>query len=209
MKYNCGPEGKKIDLDISLPEGKGKKILFALSGGADSAILLYILAKMNKEAGTEHQVIPFTIPRPDGGANYSPGIAEWINKALDVNIPMPMVVGDGNLPHQIVVKRAVMDLLDTNQYDVLYIAENRVPDHAEGLLPTRAPTNNYKRVKMPFWAITKDYVMDLYFIENIPDLLLISHSCTEQTIGRCGICFQCTERRWAFESIGKSDTGVL
>lgn len=209
MKYKCGPEGKKIELDIDLPEGNDKKILYALSGGADSAILLYILAKLNKQNGTNHEFIPFTIPRPDGGANYSPGIVHAINELLGINIPAPMVVGDGNLPHQVVVKSAIVDLLNTGKYDILYLAENKIPDEpVEGLIPTRAPENNYKRVTMPFWSITKDYTIDLYYMENVVELLTLSHSCTEQTVGRCGKCFQCNERKWAFTSLMRSDPGT-
>ena len=79
MQYLCGPVGKEQNIEISLPEGSNKRILFAISGGADSAILLYLLAKLNRDLGTNHSFLLFTVPRPDGGANYSPSIVEWIN----------------------------------------------------------------------------------------------------------------------------------
>jgi hypothetical protein len=209
MKYTCGPAGKEIELDISLPEGKQLSILYGASGGADSAILLYILAKMNRDQNTEHKIIPFTVPRPDGGANYSPAIVQWINERLGVDIPRPFVVGDGNVHHTSVIKAAITDLMATGKYDKIYLAENKVPDEdiGDNVEPTRAPTNNYKRMILPFWHVTKAYTIDLYYRENIPELLELSHSCTEKTVGRCNMCFQCIERNWAFTKLGKIDPG--
>lgn len=207
MKYIVGPNNSEIE--INLPDGEQKNILFAVSGGADSAILLYIIAKMNKEQGTNHKIIPFTVPRPDGGANYSPIIVSWVANKLQTEIPEPMVVGDGNLPHNVVVKVVIKDLMDSGEYDFLYVAENKIPpDDIGGLAPVRASQPNYKRVALPFWGVTKDCTLDLYYKENIPELLELSHSCTEITEGRCNKCFQCNERSWAFSKLGITDPGT-
>jgi hypothetical protein len=208
MKYTCGLENTEIE--INLPEGINKKILFGISGGADSAILLYIIAKLNRDQKTNHKIIPFTVPRPDGGANYSTRIVEWISDKLDILLPFPMIVGDGNLPHNIVVKTVIKDLMNSNLYDFLYIAENKIPPvEIEGLAPIRAPQPNYKRAALPFWGVTKDCTLDLYYKENIPELLELTHTCTEQTKGRCNKCFQCNERSWAFSKLGIIDPGKL
>lgn len=207
MKYICGSD--KIEIDIKLPVGNRKNILFAISGGADSAILLYILAKLNKESKTEHNFTLFTVPRPDGGANYSPAIVKWISNKLNVDLPEPLIYGDGNLPHQIVVKVAIKELLDTNKYDLLYVAENKIPlDNICGIGPIRAPKPNYERKSLPFWAITKDCILDLYYQENVDELLKLTHSCTEMVVGRCNKCFQCNERAWAFSKLNIIDPGI-
>jgi len=206
MIYICGPN--KSNVEINLPAGSKKNILFAISGGADSAILLYILAKMNRDAGSEHNFTLFTVPRPDGGANYSPNIVKWISNKLQVDLSEPMIIGDGNLPHQIVVKVVIKELLSTNKYDLLYVAENKVPDI--GVVgPIRAPQQHYERRSLPFWGVTKECTLDLYYQENIPELLELSHSCTERTVGRCNMCFQCKERAWAFNQLGINDPGTL
>ena len=208
MKYTCGYN--KDTIEINFPEGTGKKILVALSGGADSAILLYILAKMNRDLNLNHTLIPFTVPRPDGGANYSPKIASWIANKLKVDIPEPMIIGNGNLPHAIVVKTVIKDLLGTNLYDFLFVAENKIPpDELNGLPPVRAPQANYKRASLPFWGVTKDASLELYYIEGIPELLEITHSCTELVGDRCNKCFQCNERAWAFSKLGITDPGKM
>lgn len=208
MKYICGPDNTEIE--ISLPEGNNKNIIIGVSGGADSAILLYLIAKMNRDLGTNHKIIPFTVPRPDGGANYSPRIVSWVANKLGVTIPAPMIVGDGNLPHNIVVKVVIRDLLASNNYDFLYIAENKIPPiEIDGLAPIRAPQPNYKRAALPFWGVTKDCTLDLYYKENIPELLELSHTCTELVKDRCNKCFQCNERSWAFSKLGLADPGKL
>jgi len=202
MIYTSGMD----KIEINLPDGTNKNILYAISGGTDSAILLYILAKMNKETVAKHNFTLFTVPRPDGGANYSPNIAKWIANKLQIDLPEPMIYGDGNLPHNIVVKIVIKELLDTNKYDLLYVAENKVPDiGVTG--PIRAPQQNYKRRSLPFWGVTKECIIDLYYQENIPELLELTHSCTERTIGRCNMCFQCKERAWAFSKLGITDPG--
>lgn len=206
MKYICS----NGEIEINLPEGTGKRILFGISGGADSAILLYIIAKMNRDQETNHKIIPFTVPRPDGGANYSPRIVNWISDKLDILLPYPMIVGDGNLPHNIVVKTVIRDLMNSNLYDFLYIAENKIPPvEIEGLSPVRAIQPNYKRAALPFWGVTKDCTLELYYQENVSELLELTHTCTEQVKGRCNKCFQCNERSWAFSKLGIIDPGKL
>ena len=207
MKYTCGTNNEVVD--ISLPDGKNKTILFAISGGADSAILLYILAKMNQEMKTGHTFVPFTVPRPDGGAGYSPKIVNWIANKLKIELPEPIIVGDGNLPHNIVVKVVIAKLMSSNKYDYLYVAENKIPPVIiEGLAPIRASQPKFKRTALPFWGVTKDCSIDLYYKEDIPELLELTHSCTELVNERCNKCFQCNERSWAFSKLGITDPGT-
>jgi hypothetical protein len=109
-----------------------------------------------------------------------------------------------------VVKVVIRDLLATEKYDFLYIAENKIPPiEINGLAPIRADRPNYKRVALPFWGVTKECTVDLYYKENIPELLELSHSCTEWADGRCNNCFQCNERAWAFSKLGIIDPGKL
>jgi 7-cyano-7-deazaguanine synthase in queuosine biosynthesis len=55
----------------------------------------------------------------------------------------------------------------------------------------------------------KDEIIQIMFDEQQEELMNITHSCTEQKNGRCGKCWQCTERAWAFDKLGKTDTGTL
>jgi len=92
----AGPENDKREIEVSLPSDK-KRIGVMLSGGADSAILLYILALEKKMSNSDHELIPFTVARPDGAWDYVKPIVDKINEILDVNLPDPIKVGDPTL----------------------------------------------------------------------------------------------------------------
>jgi len=55
----------------------------------------------------------------------------------------------------------------------------------------------------------KHNILEFMYAGNQEDLIDITHSCTEQQIGRCNKCWQCTERAWAFKQLDKTDTGIL
>lgn len=195
---------KPSNTGINLPTTK-KNILFALSGGADSAILFYMLCKFNKELGNLHTIIPFTVPRGDDGEIRSKHIVQWVNNKLGVSVPDPIIKGDKNLHHSVVVKTVIKDLLDTQIYDLLFVAENKVYDTESPGAPQRAKTNSFRTAQLPFWHLTKDQTISFYYKENIPELLELTHSCTEQASGKCNMCYQCKEREWAFSKLMKQD----
>lgn len=53
----------------------------------------------------------------------------------------------------------------------------------------------------------RDEILKFIF-DNGQEELLLTHTCIEQKTGRCGQCFQCNERRWAFSQLAKTDPGV-
>jgi 7-cyano-7-deazaguanine synthase in queuosine biosynthesis len=61
---------------------------------------------------------------------------------------------------------------------------------------------------MPFIEMHKDEILKLVFDHRQEELLKLTHSCTEQKTGRCGRCFQCNERAWAFRQLDKLDAGI-
>ena len=196
-------------IDISLPNTP-KNIMVALSGGADSALMLYLLAKELKATNSPVTLSTYTCPRPDGGANYSPKIVQYVNNKLGLNISGPSIIGDGDADHSIVIAKANQLLLDTGKYDLIYVAENSIPPITiDSMPPVRSKSKyEWRRLVLPFYDLTKDDIIDLYFKEGIEDLLTYSHSCTGLTVGRCNVCFNCVERAWAFSVIGKEDPGV-
>jgi hypothetical protein len=184
--------------------------LVALSGGADSALLLYLVAKELINSKQSCSLGAFTIPRPDGGVKYSPKIVEYINQKLNLRMTTPMIVGNGDLSHTTVVETAIAGLLSLNYFDYVYVAENKIPPiHIDSLLPVRSPSKNaWKRLILPFYDLNKSDIIDLYHKEGIEDLLTLSHSCTGLQIGRCNVCFNCQERDWAFKFLNKLDPGT-
>jgi 7-cyano-7-deazaguanine synthase in queuosine biosynthesis len=61
---------------------------------------------------------------------------------------------------------------------------------------------------MPFIKMYKDEILKILFDNNQQALLSLTHSCTERKTGRCGQCFQCKEREWAFDQLNQIDPGI-
>ena len=57
------------------------KIGVLLSGGMDSALLLYLLAKH-----FPNEIQPITVPKHDGAANYVKDIIDWVKKKTNRDI---------------------------------------------------------------------------------------------------------------------------
>jgi len=164
-----------------------------LSGGMDSALLLYLLAK-----NLDSAIYPFTIPKTDGAARYVNSIVDWINIKLNKTIYQPQLVGNPNLHHTQIVNSAMKEI--DSKYDILFFAGNTYPETILPNGPVRVKRTNPKHVQ-PFFDLYKTDILQGYIDNHIMDLLLLTHTCTEQQIGRCTTCWQCKERQWAFEQL--------
>lgn len=206
MKFFCGSEKKEFELTIP-PEKE--KIGIMLSGGADSAILLFLLAKFFPDT----KYIPLTVPRTDGAYLYTPAIVEHINQILNLNIPKPIKLGDPNLPHYEQAQSGIDIAFKYNIVDYVFWGTQSTPPRdlvqLEGLYPNRRINKDLKRVSTPFFDLYKSDTLELYFQFDQIELLKLTHSCTEKQIGRCMNCYQCNERTWAFKCLGKNDPGQL
>jgi hypothetical protein len=85
-----------ILVNVFIPR-EASKIAVLVSGGSDSAVLLYMLALDAKRWGVE--ILPFTVPRPDGAINYSPGIVECVSRLSGVELPSPVSIGNPDNHH--------------------------------------------------------------------------------------------------------------
>jgi hypothetical protein len=206
MKFFCGSEKKEIDLTI--PPNK-EKIGVMLSGGADSAILLFLLAKFF----SHKKLIPLTVPRYDGAYLYAPSIVEHINQTLHLDISKPLKLGDPDLPHYEQAQSGIDIAFKYNIVDYVFWGTQSTPPpdlvQLSGLYPNRRINKDLERVSTPFFDLYKSHTLELYFQFDQIELLKLTHSCTEKQIGRCNQCFQCDERSWAFKCLGKEDPGQL
>jgi hypothetical protein len=210
MLIICGPKNDIRRFNIYIPDWP-KKVGITVSGGADSAILLYIVALLNKQRPNPAELIPFTVPRTDGAYLYSPDIVEYVNQRLNLKLPVPLSVGDPTVHHSKQVETGTMAMLDNGIVDYIFYGSQQTPPEEfpmPGLYPERPSHNKYKRAQVPFVDLYKTHTLDLYYQFGQEKLLELSHSCTEMQIGRCGQCFQCAEREWAFRILGKKDPGL-
>ena len=192
---------------IELPEEK-KRIGVMLSGGADSALLLYMIAKEQFLHNADHDIIPLTIARSDGAVLYSPGIVNYVNKFFGMNIPQPVQIGKPDLPHKDVVRLGVVAAFAKHKLDYVYLGETQLPpDPVLGVYPVRSQQSPHQQVILPFVDLYKTHVIDMYYTLRQEELLKLTHSCTERTIWRCDECFNCSERAWAFNKLNRTDPG--
>lgn len=172
-----------------------------LSGGMDSALLLYLLAKY-----IDNTIIPFTVPKTDGAKYYVTPIVDWINNTLDKRIQQPILIGDPLIHHSQIINFALKMI--EGQYDVLYFAGNTYP---EDVLPNGPKRTRRKQINhiQPFFDCYKTDIVQAYVDYGILDLITLTHTCTEKEFGRCNICWQCRERQWAFNELQLTDIGTL
>jgi hypothetical protein len=216
LKFEVEPD-KRI-IEIPMPSEKGKKLLVSVSGGADSAVLLYILIKANNELNLEHNIYPITVNKVDGSEIHAKKVIDWISRALTTDVKMPIIGGDHSLPHDKIVNTLLRQTFATNEYDYMYVGENKIPpipfpfgedNDFPGTAPQRKGNRaNDPRIILPFSDFYKSHTIDLHFKLGILELLEFTHSCTERAIGRYGECWQCSERRWAFKTLNRVDRGI-
>lgn len=190
----------KLSLEKNLSNG------ILLSGGLDSAILLYLLIKNNKDL----KIQLFTIPKRDGAYLYADPIIEFFNRKFSLSMPKTIKAGDPNAHHSQQNVSAVKEIFKNYQIDQLFIAINTIPESLKDYpgAPNRAKSSLDPKIVFPFVDLTKDKILSILFENNLEELIPLTHSCTEQTIGRCEVCWQCKERAWAFNQLNKQDTGV-
>jgi len=207
MMIKCMVEQDPRTVLIELPEEK-KRIGVMLSGGADSALLLYMIAKEQFLHNADHDIIPLTIARSDGAVLYSPGIVNYVNKFFGMNIPQPALIGKPDLPHKDVVRLGVVAAFAKHKLDYVYLGETQLPpDPVLGVYPVRSQQSPHQQVILPFVGLYKTHVIDMYYTLRQEELLKLTHSCTERTIWRCDECFNCSERAWAFNKLNRTDPG--
>jgi hypothetical protein len=213
FQTETGQGSFKQTITIELPVTKRIGVL--VSGGADSAILLYILAKLNLDNGSPSELIPFTVPKTDGALSFATGVINYINKSLNCQLPDTIVVGDPHLHHSKQVWSGRNEAMEKHNIDIMIYGSQKTPPKEELEVdweyPVRPEKIHYADAKIycPFALVDKRNTIDLYRIFDKMDLLAITHSCTEQVRGSCGKCLYCQERAWALKSINLEEPGVL
>jgi 7-cyano-7-deazaguanine synthase in queuosine biosynthesis len=191
----------KLDIDLNKNYG------IMLSGGLDSAILLYLL--INQEPLIKIQ--PFTIDKTDGASRYAESLIDHFNKKFSLSISKTIYVGNPKAHHRSQSTTAVIDIFNNYPVDHLFIGINQNPpelNHLPGA-PNRDKGSKDPRIIFPFVDFLKTDILKIMVEHGQEDLMYITHSCTEQSIGRCNQCWQCTERAWSFSSIEMIDNGKL
>jgi len=208
MIFHTGKEGYQHDITIELPEDR-LKVGVMVSGGADSAILLYALCLERQQTGSKHIITPFTVARSDGAMHYATAVVDYVRKALNCELVDPIKVGYPQLHHSQQGQSGFRDAIAMGQ-DLCYFGSQKTPPEEfpmPGVYPARPSQTEWKICRCPFALCDKRNTMELYTLLDQLPLLAITHSCTEQKDGRCGVCFNCAERAWAIAACDFIDSG--
>ena len=150
-----GPDSDKRQIEIKFHEGK-QRIGVMLSGGADSAILLYLLALERKLEGSSQEIIPFTVARPDGAWNYVKPIVDKINQMLGIELPDPIQVGDPSLHHSKQGRSGELEARSKYNIDHFYYgSQQHPPVPMPGDYPNRPDKIELPGTTIPFALVDK------------------------------------------------------
>ena len=190
-------------IDVDIHTGN---IGISVSGGADSAILLYMLMKYS--SGTIHV---YTCSSKEKN-RVSPHIAlDVIGKCIDLT-------GKQDVHHHtyFVEKQTYQSWINgliNKPVDVMYTGVTALPpDHvlatfsSQNDLYSKRDPNQVRPVRqgkfyMPFFNLNKQQVCEVYKdLDMLEELYPLTRSCEDLklTSGHCGSCWWCEERKWGF-----------
>ena len=182
-----------------------KRVGIMLSGGLDSGTLAWCLCKIVQDHDLDNVITFYTSPRPDNSITHADNMSKAIQSNLGIKLKHKMR-GDGNAHHSQQVWTGMQVAMMEN--DVVLTAETAQPEHMQ--------TDHFERLRVdsekafqPFFDITKEFTVALAIEQGLDFVMELSHSCTETADVRCGVCWWCRERAWAFEANNHTDPGVL
>jgi len=212
--FNRYPKGDAITEDYS-----GMNIGLAISGGTDSALLLYLLAKMVSDRNLSSDIICIHGIDTNMKIAVSKPLVEKIieyvrNKFPNVNIIL-----------KIFYYAIDPDILNKNDYHQPYYDDymklynipkiiraitqgmpnsgRPIVDH--DISPEKLTMYSQDDITVPFGAVDKRWVKLQYRYHGIMDLANMTVSCISDQTTPCRTCWWCKERFWAF---GNYDGGI-
>ena len=211
MQYTVTtPTGTKV-IDIVWPEGY-KKVAVAAGGGFDSTLLLWLYANLPVPEGCE-LVVATTMHGP-GADVFAKGIVEKINELTGRNLQHFILPVAPTTHHTKQVSFPTSIAMRRGMFECVVGADTSNPANVilPGLAPNRLPLDqqySWGNYKFPFLHIDKSHTVQLVHDLGLDWLPKMTHTCTESADIRCGQCWQCSERAWAFKLLGLEDSGTF
>lgn len=177
-----------------------------VSGGLDSALMYYLIHKINEEGGRSHKIQPFIMPREDGSKIYAYKVINYVHNLFNIHTEVQLI-GNTTLPDDKQISSAIRQIADMQDGSVTYIGAIEVCDiHAIGWGPVLKVTDT-ENIINPFKNLYKSHIIDVIKQLGQEELFNITHSCIYPI--RCKQCLSCQEREWGFKEMNLLDTGNL
>lgn len=189
-----------------------KKLAVCVSGGLDSALLFWLWANYPIPDGCE--LIPVTIERSEGTTNIASEIVKKTEELTGLRFNHLMLDAEpaaGDKPVSMPMRKAYQ----TGLFDFIISGDTENPTEvasANGFSSSKRRTpdtnTNDRRWHVPFIHLDKRFTVKLITDLGLKWIEEISNSCTQRTDLRCGICWWCRERKWAYDSLSLTDSGT-
>jgi hypothetical protein len=179
-----------------------KKVSVLVSGGMDSTILLYLLAKNISDNNLDIQLNAVSFKAGTVVPERVKKIVWYVEKLFSIKIPHTSSAKFGW------IREVVSDVLKVYEVDYVYTGCNLVVN--DKFTPTRYIRNETPPVRgeplnehhlRPFISYDKIKIVELYLQNNLLDLLKMTHSCGFSPNEECGECYFCTEKIWATKTL--------
>jgi len=212
------PYGKiTIDIPKIANNREIKNVAIKLSGGADSAILLYLAAIYVKTERPELNLIPLTfvnLQKPYQ-ALFAPNVVQKVEDLTNVIMRKNHIIRDINGNQNVDEHGEIwQDLFLKKVFDYSMYGETMNPppgsfrnDCSDGRVTERdemQPIHHRQYSLRPLRNINKKGIRHLYELFDQKELFQLTHSCERVTLNidklkvHCGKCWWCGERKWAF-----------
>jgi len=179
-----------------------KSIAVLISGGIDSTLLLYLLAKEIAENKLNIQL--HTVSSRIGLVNPErvKNIIRYIEQAHSINISYNHFTPHGW------IRDMVSNVFEVYKSDYVFTGCNLVVTDA--FTPTKYIKNDTPPVRgeplnerhlRPFINYNKIKIIELYIQNSLLDLLQMTYSCGASYVEECGECYFCTEKIWAMKKL--------
>lgn len=212
-------ENSQQTIYVRLPEHV-KNVGLKISGGADSAIVAYILGKYVKEERPDLTIIPITI-NFNGRAyqeEFSKKVITFVENEFGIKFGEHKIGFCPSVAEFNNYQKAFMDaIVDKKEIDILYYGVTKNPPDSvlesfpdskkygpkDDRTPGNKPTKDSSRWAFtPLINIDKRGVKEIYDSFNLMDRLFpLTRSCEAWTTDfskHCEECWWCHERHWGF-----------
>lgn len=205
MVITCGPIEDKRDIKLVLPSDP-TQIGVMVSGGIDSALLLYLVYLQNIFTGNKHDIRAYTVARKEGAKYFACAVVEQIQRSLGIPPQKPFMVGDATVYEPLQVTTGMIQAVRHGCSEVYLGVIEQQPEHLLGWKKIQVTPDRI--FKYPLMHVTKSHIIDAVCSVNQQSLFHITHSCDSET-DRCGLCNGCRERAWGFSMMNVEDPGFV